>query len=153
MAESGALPDRAFSHKFKVTVLPSGGGVEPIVIGCTEVEGLSSAAEVYSYREGDEGPRLRKYTGLVTHGNVIIRQGITSGRFALEDWHANVVDDGDDARRTVTINVYGRGSNILRTWTLEGALAVELSTGTLSSGGGSILPVSLTIAYDELITD
>src|SRR5205823_14429002 len=72
--------------------------------GFRECSGLEDSQNATEYREGtDKNQAARKQPGLVTHGDITLSRGITSGR-QLWDWRQKVAQ-GSTERHDISITL------------------------------------------------
>lgn len=149
-------PEPALNHKFVVTVTPDGsaasvGGTQTSFnFGVSKITGLGTDAEFVNYREGDEPTTMRKYRGLTTYDNIMIEKGVNASETQLLDWITASVQESENSYRSLIIDVYGRGSKIIRRYTVSKAQAKAHKTGDLDSMGNEILKDTLEIVHEGL---
>jgi phage tail-like protein len=59
--------------------------------GFRECSGLDTTQDPIDYREGNEGPTVRKLPGLVTYSNITLNRGMTDDA-ELWDWRQKAMD-------------------------------------------------------------
>ena len=115
--------------------LPSEGSflfeVDGVAIGTfAEVRGLEMHVEVTAYAEGGENGYVHQLPGRVTWPNIVLRRGVTDSD-ALFAWVNKTSGSGFSAnhnkvaRNTGAITVLGSDGARLRTWELQGVMAVR----------------------------
>lgn len=136
----------------------------------TEVTGVEASVDVIEYRVGNAKTLgLSKIPGLVHHGNVTLRLGITSSASFIT-WAKNCVYDKRNpiVRKDVTIELVDVGANSGylnlsqeatsgdgsgKVWTLKHAFVTKLNLPDLDAKTSDIAIMSMEIAYEELIYD
>lgn len=118
--------------------------VDGVSIGTfSEVHGLEMHVEVATYAEGGENGFVHQLPGRITWPNIVLRRGVTDSD-ALFAWVNKTSGSGFAAnsnklsRSTGAITALGNGAVRLRTWELQGVMAVRWSgpTFNVSSDGG-----------------
>jgi phage tail-like protein len=117
-----------------------------------EVSGLSTKVSVIEQIENKPGgiPVTTKYPGIRSWGDVKLKSGMTDAR-ELFKW-IKEVEDGkiDDARRNISIVLYGFADgekmrfNLLRAW------PSEYTVGSLVAGGSEPVMEELTLVHEGL---
>lgn len=117
--------------------LPSQGSflfeVDGVSIGTfTEVHGLEMHVEVTTYAEGGENGYVHQLPGRITWPNIVLRRGVTDSD-ALFAWVNKTSGTGFSAnqnkisRSTGAITAMGSNGSRLRTWDLQGVMAIRWS--------------------------
>lgn len=134
----------------------------------TEVTGVDASVDVIEFRQGNsKSLALSKIPGLVHHGNVTLRLGITSSN-AFITWAQECVSEqrGIMDRQDIAIELIDVGSadgykSLSATaaagagkgkiWTLKHAFVTKLSMPDLDAKTSEIAIMSMEIAYEEMV--
>ena len=135
------------NHNFEVSIV----GVADDNLGFREVELPSGEIEVIEYREGSDGPGVRKLPGLVTYPNVTLKRGI-NGYLELYNWWS-AARDGDIRRADVSIRLLDEQRREVMRWNLSRAWPVKLEAGPLNAQGNEVAIETLELAHEGFEID
>jgi phage tail-like protein len=145
---------------FLVTVADFGGGSAAF----SEVTGVDSNVDVIEFRQGNAASLAPiKIPGLVKHGNITLKYGITKDS-EFKNWIMQCVDERRDAinRQTVTIELMditeGSPKMVHQTtqanhmvWILSNAWVAKYVGPDLNASTSEVAIETVEIAYEELI--
>lgn len=127
--------------------------VDGVSIGTfAEVYGLEVHVAVTTYAEGGENGFLHQLPGRMTWPNVVLRRGVTDSD-ALFSWVNKTSGSGFAAnsnklsRSTGAITALGSNGSRLRTWELQGVIAVRWSGPTFNVGSDHNLSEEIELAH------
>ncbi len=134
------------AFNFTVEVDKFGASDQPSA-GFQEISGLGMEVTEAEYRNGNDGVNyVRKMNGLTKATDVTLKRGLI-GATAFYDWIKEVREGGQEARRTVRINLLDEaGSDTpVMTWILSEAKPKSYKGVTLNAKGGT------DVAMEELV--
>jgi phage tail-like protein len=89
--------------------------------GFSEVTIPDSSADPIEFREGNEGPTVRKIPGLVKYSNISLKRGITTST-ELFEWYKQVIDGKfKKIRRNISIILLDELGSEANRWNFVGA--------------------------------
>jgi len=134
------------AFNFELTADPFGGDAGSVRAGFQEVSGLGMEVTEAEYRNGNEKENhVRKMNGLYKTGDVTLKRGVI-GVDDFSKWIKDVRDGGQDARKTVVIELKDEArSGSVMTWTLSNAKPKSYKGPTLNAKGGT------DVAIEELV--
>lgn len=111
----------------------------------------ASAVDVVEYREGNEGPTVRKIPGLVRYGNIRLESGITRSD-ELFNWYKQVVDGKiKDARRSISIILLDEEGNEAARWNFVEAWPTKYKGPKLKAKTNEVAIETLEIAHEGMV--
>lgn len=128
----------------------------------TEVTGFDASVDVIEFRQGSASTAaFSKLPGLVHHGNITFKAGLTNNAGFIE-WAKNCVTEkrGIIARKTLTIDLYDIGSTAVSTqtagngalqWQLKNAWVTKLNMPDLDAKTSEVAIISMEVAYEEIV--
>jgi phage tail-like protein len=139
--ESQADPLEAFKYIVEFDGLCRG--------GFSEVSGIESTVNVYSYREGGESGFTHLFPDAATHSRLILKRGLTLYD-DLWNWHQDVLLGIYD-RKTVHIYLNNRNGEIAWVWSFTDAFPVKWIGPALKADQNGIAVESIEIAYHQIL--
>lgn len=143
MVDTYAL-DPFLNHKFCVMVNDFG------KINCTEVSGLGVDKEEVSYREGCDPLTMRKFFGMTTYENLVLKRGITTDASQFLDWEAEQKKTGKPLRKTIIVQVMDGAGNPARTYTVYKAWLKSIKFGDLNASSSEVYIETAEFCYEGL---
>lgn len=136
----------------------------------TEVTGMDASVDVIEFRQGNsKSLAISKIPGLVHHGNVTLKLGITNSNKFIT-WAQNCVASNRKGmdRKDVSIELVDVGSNTAgkytefsnastagngggQMWVLKHAFVTKLTMPDLDAKTSEIAIMSMEIAYEEMV--
>ena len=117
-----------------------------------EVSGLEVNIEVASYREGGENGFVHQLPGHMTWPHIVLRRGVCNSD-ALFDWVNKTAGTGFTSngnkvqRSTGAISAIDTEGNVLRSWNLEGVIAVKWSGPRFAVSSSEPLTEEIELAH------
>ncbi|SEP26471.1 conserved hypothetical phage tail region protein [Halogranum amylolyticum] len=111
-----------------------------------------TTSEPIEYREGNEGPTMRKLAGLVSYGNLTLQKGVTDGSLdELFTWRKQV-EDGNltDARRTIAVVLLDEEGNDATRWEFTNAWPTQYDAPDLDASANEVAVESLEIVHEGM---
>ena len=142
MSPVGDRVDPVQAHHFWVEVEGMAVG------GFREVSGLSSTQDPVEYREGNEGPTVRKLPGLNTYANITLRRGVTTDD-TLWRWRQAAME-GRVERRTGSIVLIDERGDEVRRWNFVEAWPTVFTAPGLNAQGNDVAVEELQLAVEGL---
>ena len=103
------------------------------------------------YRNGDEGPTVRKIPGLVKYGNVTLKWGVTDDSISLFEWRKQVMDGNTkEARRNMAVVVLDEMGEAKGRWEFTAAWPTKYDAPDLNATGNEIAIETLEIAHEGM---
>jgi phage tail-like protein len=102
------------------------------------------------YREGTDGPTVRKLSALNTYPNLTLKKGLTDST-ELYAWRRQVEQFGaEGARRNISLVLLdGQGSEKIR-WDITDAWPVKYESTGFNATGGDVMVETLDIAHEGI---
>ncbi|SDK80528.1 phage tail protein [Nonomuraea jiangxiensis] len=117
--------------------------------GFTECTGFSASVDPADYREGKDGPAIRKLPNLAKYSNLTLKWGLTDSR-DLFDWFVDVTI-GKISRRNGSIIVYDLdGMTEKVRWNFFEAWPTKWDGPDFNATGTAVAIDTLEIAYERL---
>ena len=127
--------------------------VDGVSIGTfAEVHGLEMHVAVTTYAEGGENGFVHQLPGRMSWPNIVLRRGVTDSD-ALFDWVNKSSGSGFAAnsnkltRSTGAITALGSNGSRLRSWELQGVMAVRWSGPSFNVGSDEGLSEEIELAH------
>lgn len=119
--------------------------------GFSEATIPDSSTDPIEYREGGEPPTVRKLVGLVKHGNISLKWGITDSSIELFNWW-KLVSQGNmkDARKNIAIILQDEEGNDKSRWEFEEAWPIKYDAPDLNAKGTDVAIESLDIVHEGM---
>lgn len=145
MATERERPYSAFRY-----LVDFGGGTDGAKAGFQEVTGLGVEITMQEYRAGNDRRNApQKIPGLYKATDISLKRGVL-GALDLIEW-MNQVRGGEDARRTVTIQLQSEDlSTIAMTWKLEGAQPMKYTGPSLNGKGTDVAIEELGLSIEDI---
>ena len=119
-----------------------------IAASFTECSGLSVQIQKETYYEGGVNNQQRIFLGHAEFADVILKRGITDDP-NFWDWISEIFEK-KTSRRNVNILVFNQAGDIMKSWTLIGAIPIAWKSSDLQADGNSVAIEELTLAYEGL---
>ncbi len=116
--------------------------------GFADVSGFGSKVETVEYREGGDGPTVRKLPGKVSYPDITLKWGITDSR-ELYNWHATAVA-GTVLRKNGSIVLLGDDNTEKLRWNFFGGWPSEITGPDLSATANEVALHTLTLTCERL---
>lgn len=116
----------------------------------SEVSIPQSANEVIEHREGADPTNVRKQAGLLTHGNLILKWGLTAS-MELYNWR-KLVEQGNvsSARRNIAVTLIDEEGNDAARWEFTDAWPSKYKAPDLNAKGNDIAIETLEIVFESM---
>lgn len=141
------------SYNYRVTILGEGG---PIVIGFSEVAGLSIQYEPVTYKHGlsfISEPII--IPGMRQPLRLTLKKGLVKNNDFLQKWidksHTDPVASG--TRRDIVIDLCDETGLVVIRWTVKEALPVKLEAPTLTASSNEVAIASMELIAHDLKVD
>jgi phage tail-like protein len=123
-----------------------------IQAGFSEVTIPDISPDPIEYRKGNEIPTVRKIPGLMQHGNILLKSGITRNSIDLHDWFKQV-EDGNfkAARRNISIILFDDEGNEVTRWEFRDAWPVKYDSPDFNAKGNEVAIETLEIAHEGIV--
>ena len=151
MSPTGARPRHFSAHRFSVEV-EIHGLVEAIF---TEVSGLSSEIEEFTYMEGGVNDMVHCFPVRVKYPHITLKRGMTTGS-GLWTWYQNTTGALGNAegcrirRKNITIFLRAPNGRAIYKWNLRNAFPVKWTGPELKSDSTSVAIEALEIAHEGM---
>ena len=119
-----------------------------IIASFSECSGLSAEIEKEVYLEGGVNDQQRISLGHTRFSDVILKRGVTDDA-TFPKWFSEIFKQ-QTKRRNVNILVFNQAGELMRSWTLVGAIPVAWRTPSLDADGSSVAIEELTLAFEGL---
>jgi phage tail-like protein len=118
--------------------------------GFREATISDSTQDPIEYREGNEPPTVRKIPGLIKHGNLVLKWGITDS-MDLYTWR-KAIEDGKtkDNRKNVAVVLIDEEGNTKARWEFSQAWATKYHAPDLNATANEIAIETLEIAHEGM---
>ncbi len=120
-----------------------------IAASFTECSGLSVQIKKEVYFEGGVNHQQRICLGHTEFADVTLKRGLTNDAI-FWDWATRLFSNSQNIRRNVNILVFNQAGEIMRSWTLIGAIPVAWKSPTLQADGNAVAIEELTLAFEGL---
>jgi len=119
--------------------------------GFREATIADSTQDPIEYREGNEPPTVRKIPGLIKHGNLVLKWGVTDS-MDLYNWR-KTIEDGKtkDNRKNVAVVLIDEEGNTKARWEFSQAWATKYHAPDLNATANEIAIETLEIAHEGMI--
>ena len=119
-----------------------------IQAGFSEATGLNITSDPIEYREGDEPPSVRKLPGLIKHGNITLKSGISHSE-ALFTWRKQVEDGKiQQARKNVVVVLVDEKGAPWAGWNFTAAWPVKMEAPSFNATGNEVAIETIEIAHE-----
>ena len=128
----------------------------------TEVTGFDASVDVIEFRQGNAPTAgISKIPGLVHHGNITLKGGITSSAGFIQ-WAVDCVTDKRQkfVRKNITIDIFDISSEKIPdsmaassgalTWTLHNAWVTKLNMPDLDAKTSEVAIISMEVAFEDI---
>lgn len=142
------MPDRHGpfrSYRFRLEV----GDTEIMFSQATIPETTSEPIE---YREGKDGPTMKKLAGLVSYGNLTLQKGVTADSLnELFAWRKQVEKGQlDEARRTIAVVLLDEEGNDAARWEFTEAWPTQYDAPDLDASANEVAIESVEIVHEGM---
>ncbi|MGF1602847.1 MAG: phage tail protein [Thermosynechococcaceae cyanobacterium] len=114
----------------------------------SECSGISVEIEKEVHHEGGVNDQQRISLGQTKFSNITLKRGVTDDT-AFSAWLGEVFED-KIKRRNVTITTYNQAGEIMKGWSLIGAIPVGWTLPSLEADGNTVAVEELTLAFEGL---
>jgi phage tail-like protein len=122
-----------------------------IQAGFSEVTVPDTTSDVIEYREGNEGPHLKKAPGLTKFANITLKYGTTDSSIELFNWRKQVMQGKmKDARRNIAVIVLNEEGTPAARWEFENAWPTKYDPADLNAKGNDIAIEVLEIVHEGM---
>ena len=125
-----------------------------IAASFTECSGLSVQIKKNVYYEGGVNDQQRIYLGHAEFADVTLKRGLTNDpgfwQWASEIFQLKNKSDQENLRRNVNILVFNQAGEIMKSWTLIGAIPIAWKVPALQADGNAVAIEELTLAFEGL---
>lgn len=119
------------------------------IVACfSECSGLNAEIEKEVYLEGGVNDQQRISLGHTRFSDVTLKRGVTDDS-TFSKWFSEIFER-QTKRRNVNILVFNQAGELMRSWTLVGAIPVAWRTPNLEADGSSVAIEELTLAFEGL---
>lgn len=120
----------------------------------SECSGLSVQVKKNVYYEGGLNYQQRVFLGQTEFSDVTLKRGSTNDN-SFWEWLCEVFGTHDNPnrkimRRNVNILVFNQAGEIMKSWTLIGAIPVAWKSSALQADGHAVAIEELTLAFEGL---
>ncbi|MEV0290695.1 phage tail protein [Kribbella sp. NPDC050820] len=143
MATTGARIDPYTAFNFTLTI----DGVQ--VGGFSEISGVNNENDKIDYREGAEGPTVRKLPGLKKFGDITLKRGYTTDD-ALWQWRKTVLD-GKTVRHDGAIQLNDESNNKALRWEFTAAWPSKYSAPAFNAKTNEVAIEELVLQVENLV--
>lgn len=120
-----------------------------IAASFTECSGLSVQIKKEVFYEGGVNEQQRVYLGHAEFADVTLKRGLTKDP-NFWDWMNRIFTQKKKIRCHVNILVFNQAGEIMRSWTLIGAIPVAWKVPAFQADGNAVAIEELTLAYEGL---
>ena len=119
------------------------------VVACfSECSGLNAEIDKEVYLEGGVNDQQRISLGHARFSDVTLKRGVTDDS-TFSKWFSEIFER-KTKRRNVNILVFNQAGELMRSWTLVGAIPIAWRTPNLEADGSSVAIEELTLAFEGL---
>lgn len=110
-----------------------------------------NSTEPIEYREGTDGPTMRKLWSLNSYGTLTLESGVTDDSMMLFEWRKQVENgDVDGARRTIAVYIQDEEGSAGPRWEFTDAWPTNYTAPDLDATGSEVAIESLEIAHEGM---
>lgn len=120
-----------------------------IAASFTECSGLSVQIKKQVYHEGGVNNHQRVVLKHTEFADVTLKRGLTDDP-TFWKWISEIFEGNTNSRRNVNIIVFNQAGEIMRSWTLIGAIPVGWKSPALQADGNAVAIEELTLAFEGL---
>ncbi|MDF5726218.1 MAG: phage tail protein [Rhizonema sp. PD37] len=120
-----------------------------IAASFTECSGLGVQIQKDTYFEGGVNNQQRIFLGHAEFEDVTLKHGITDD-LIFWSWLCEIFQKQETSRRNVNIIVFNQAGEIMKSWTLIGAIPVAWKSSALEADGNVVAIEELTLAFEGL---
>lgn len=143
------MPDRHGPYRNNRFLLELNGTIQA---GFNQATIPETTTEPIEYREGTDGPTMRKLAGLTSYGNLSLQWGTTPDSTPLFDWR-HQVEQGqlDDARRDIAVVLLDEEGNNAARWEFTNAWPSQYDAPDLDASADEVAIESMEIAHEGMV--
>ena len=119
-----------------------------IVASFSECSGISIEVEKEVYHEGGVNEQQRISLGQTRFSDITLKRGMTDDN-TFSEWLGELFE-GQTKRRNVTIMTFNQAGDIMKSWSLIGAIPVGWQLPSLEADGNIVAVEELTLAFEGL---
>jgi phage tail-like protein len=143
-AKTSQRKDPYLNHRFRVEI----DGVAQA--GFSEVIIPDSSSEVIEHREGTDQITIRKQSGLVTYGNLILKWGITAS-MDLYNWRKQIEQGKvSSSRKNMSVILMDEEGNDAARWDFASAWPSKYKAPDLKAEGTDVAIETLEIVFESM---
>lgn len=120
-----------------------------IAASFSECSGLSVQIKKDVYYEGGVNDQQRICLGHAEFADITLKRGITDDS-SFWKWLNEIFTANKPTRRNVNILVFNQAGNIMKSWTLIGAIPISWKSSSLQADGNAVAIEELTLAFEGL---
>lgn len=120
-----------------------------IAASFTECSGLSVQIKKNVHYEGGVNHQQRIYLGHAEFADVTLKRGLTNDT-NFWNWASQVFSENKNIRRNVNILVFNQAGEIMKSWTLIGAIPIAWKVPAFQADGNAVAIEELTLAFEGL---
>ena len=125
--------------------------IDGVIAGFSEISGVNNENDKIEYREGVEGPTVRKLPGLKKFGDITLKRGFTDNG-DLWTWRKTVLD-GAAERRSGSIVLRDEGGNDVLRWNFQEAWPSKYSAPAFNAKTNEVAIEELVLQVEYLELD
>lgn len=124
--------------------------IDSTIVACfTECSGLGANVDKEVHLEGGVNDQQRIFLGHITFDDVTLKRGVTNDMY-FGEWLSRLSGPEPVMRHNVNILVFTQEGEIMKSWTLIGAIPVGWKAPALQADGNGVAIEELTLAYEGL---
>jgi phage tail-like protein len=120
-----------------------------IAASFTECSELSVKIQHETHYEGGVNNQQRIFLGHAEFADVTLKRGITDD-LIFGKWIDEIFKPQPTSRRNVNIIVFNQGGEIMKSWTLIGAVPIAWKSSPLQADGETVAIEELTLSFEGL---
>ena len=142
------MPDRHGPYRNARFLLEIDGIVQA---GFSQATIPEASTEPIEYREGNEGPTMRKLAGANSYGNLTLQWGTTPDSIELFEWR-RLVEQGqvDEARRSIAVILLDEQGEPGARWEFRDAWPQQYDAPDLDASGNEVAIESMEIVHEGM---
>lgn len=120
-----------------------------IAASFTECSGLGVQIEKEVYFEGGVNDQQRVFLGHSTFSDITFKRGTTDD-LNFWEWLSELFGNKPISRRNANIITFNQAGDIMKSWTLIGAIPIAWKSSDLQADGSGVVIEELTLAFEGL---
>ena len=118
------------------------------VASFSECSGVDVEVQKEVHHEGGVNEQQRISLGQTCFSDITLKRGVTDDS-AFSEWLGELFE-GTTQRRNVNIITFNQAGDLMKSWTLIGAVPVGLKLPSLEADGNAVAVEELTLAFEGL---